>query len=99
MSDLAERRRQAAGCTRGTAAVGPQLLVTLGATAAQALLGTSFRLTQNRGEVLAYAELPLVATIHPSAVPRGPKDRQAEMFDDLVADLELAGRTVQLPTR
>jgi uracil-DNA glycosylase len=76
------------------AAVGPQLLVTLGATAAKALLGTSFRLTQHRGEVLEYAQLPLVATIHPSAVLRGPKDRQAEMFDDLVADLELAGRTV-----
>lgn len=76
------------------AAVGPQLLVTLGATAAKALLGSSFRLTQHRGEVLAYAELPLVATIHPSAVLRGPKDRQAEMFDDLVADLQLAGRTV-----
>ncbi len=76
------------------AAVGPQLLVTLGATAAKALLGSSFRLTQHRGEVLVYAELPLVATIHPSAVLRGAKDRQAEMFDDLVADLQLAGRTV-----
>jgi uracil-DNA glycosylase len=76
------------------AAVGPQLLVTLGATAAKALLGTSFRLTQHRGEVLEYAQLPLVATIHPSAVLRGPKDRKAEMFDELVADLELASRTV-----
>jgi uracil-DNA glycosylase len=74
------------------AAVGPQLLVTLGSTAAKALLGTSFRLTQHRGEVLAYENRPLVATIHPSAVLRGPKDRQAEMFDELVADLELAGR-------
>ncbi|MGH3806097.1 MAG: uracil-DNA glycosylase family protein, partial [Pseudonocardiaceae bacterium] len=78
------------------AAVDPRLLVTLGATAAKALLGTSFRLTQHRGELLAYADLPLVATIHPSALLRGPKDRQAEMFDDLVADLELAGRTVEL---
>jgi len=74
------------------ATVGPQLLVTLGSTAAKALLGTSFRLTQHRGEVLEYASRPLVATIHPSAVLRGPKDRQAEMFDALVADLELAGR-------
>jgi uracil-DNA glycosylase family protein len=77
------------------AAVGPRVLVTLGATAAKALLGASFRLTQHRGEVLAYAELPMVATIHPSAVLRGPKDRQAEMFDELVADLELADRTVR----
>lgn len=77
------------------AAVGPRLLVTLGATAAKALLGTSFRLTQHRGEVLTYADLPLVATIHPSAVLRGPKDRQAEMFDELVDDLKLAARTAR----
>lgn len=89
------------------AAVHPRLLVTLGATAAKALLGTSFRLTQHRGEVLEYADLPLVATIHPSAVLRGPKERQAEMLDELVADLELAGRVAgaansgigQLPAR
>jgi uracil-DNA glycosylase len=74
------------------AAVRPRLLVTLGATAAKALLGASFRLTQHRGEVLTYADLPLVAAIHPSAVLRGPKDRQAEMFDALVADLKLAAR-------
>lgn len=80
-------------------AVHPKLLVTLGATAAKALLGTSFRLTQHRGEVLSYADLPLVATIHPSAVLRGPKDRQAEMLDELVADVELAGRTVKLSAR
>jgi DNA polymerase len=50
--------------------VRPQLLVTLGATAAKALLGPSFRLTQHRGELLEYENLPLVATIHPSAKPR-----------------------------
>jgi DNA polymerase len=72
----------------------PQLLVTLGATAAKALLGPSFRLTQHRGEILEYTGLPLVATIHPSAVLRGPKERQAQMFDELVADLKLAGQAV-----
>ena len=76
------------------AAVRPQLLVTLGATAAKALLGSSFRLTQHRGAILGYGALPLVATIHPSAVLRGPKDRRAEMLDELVTDLELAGRSV-----
>ncbi|MBV9160743.1 MAG: UdgX family uracil-DNA binding protein [Pseudonocardiales bacterium] len=85
------------------ASIRPRLLVTLGATAAKALLGTSFLLTRHRGEVLEYGNLPLVATIHPSAVLRGPKDRQAEMLDELVADLELAGRTTagigQLPAR
>lgn len=76
------------------AAVRPQLLVTLGATAAKALLGSSFRLTQHRGEILEYRTLPLVATIHPSAVLRGPQESRAEMFDGLVADLELAERAV-----
>jgi DNA polymerase len=70
----------------------PQLLVTLGATAAQALLGRSFRLTKHRGEILQYESLPLVATIHPAAVLRGPKERQAEMLEELAADLELAWR-------
>lgn len=76
-------------------AVGPKLLVTLGATAAKALLGTSFRLTQHRGEILKYADLPLVATIHPSAVLRGPKDRRTEMFNGLVTDLKLAAGTIR----
>jgi uracil-DNA glycosylase len=74
-------------------AVRPQLLVTLGATAAKALLGSSFRLTHHRGEVLEYQNSPLVATIHPSAVLRGPEERRKEAFGELVADLALAGRT------
>jgi DNA polymerase len=75
------------------ALIRPRLLVTLGATAAKALLGAPFRLTRHRGEVLEYESLPLVATIHPSAVLRGPQERQAEMLEELVADLELAART------
>jgi len=74
-------------------AVGPKLLVALGATAAKSLLGSSFRLTHHRGELLEFDGLPLVATIHPSAVLRAPEERRDEMFDGLVADLELAGRT------
>ncbi|MPZ67551.1 MAG: UdgX family uracil-DNA binding protein [Pseudonocardiaceae bacterium] len=77
-------------------AIEPQLLVTLGATAAKSLLGTSFRLTHHRGELLecsAVPGVPLLATVHPSAVLRAPEDRRDEMLDGLVADLELAGRT------
>jgi DNA polymerase len=77
--------------------VRPQLLVTLGATAAKALLGPPFRLTQHRGELLEYQNLPLVATIHPSAVLRGPKELQTESFEGLAADLELAGRALMRP--
>jgi DNA polymerase len=74
-------------------AVRPRVLVTLGATAAKALLGSSFRLTRHRGEVLEYRALPLVATIHPSAVLRRSEEDRAAAFDELVADLEIASRT------
>jgi uracil-DNA glycosylase len=61
--------------------VRPDALVVLGATAAKALLGSSFRLTQARGRPVEsdLAEL-VTATIHPSAILRAPDDeaRQAE---------------------
>ena len=61
--------------------VKPEALVLLGATAAKALLGSSFKVTQHRGELLDSDLAPIVtATIHPSAILRGPDDatRQAE---------------------
>jgi uracil-DNA glycosylase family protein len=75
----------------------PEVVVVLGATAAKALLGPSFRVTRSRGELLpwprssAYAEdFPVssghvVATFHPSAVLRAD-DRDAA-YADLVSDL------------
>ena len=77
------------------ATVRPTVLVTLGATAAKALLGSSFRLTRHRGELLEFEGLPLLATVHPSAVLRTPEERREEAFDGLVADLVLAGRTAE----
>ena len=77
------------------ATVRPRVLVTLGATAAKALLGSSFRLTRHRGELLEFEGLPLLATVHPSAVLRTPEERREEAFDGLVADLVLAGRTAE----
>ena len=61
--------------------VEPEALVFLGATAAKALLGSSFRVTQHRGELLDSDLAPVVAaTIHPSAILRQRDDpsRQAE---------------------
>jgi uracil-DNA glycosylase len=61
--------------------VDPDALVFLGATAAKALLGSSFRVTQHRGELLESGLAPVVAaTIHPSAILRQRDDpsRQAE---------------------
>lgn len=75
---------------RELAAVSPQVLVALGATAAKALLGPSFRVTKQRGEPLEWNERLLVATVHPSAVLRAPDERRAEEFDGLVADLRVA---------
>ena len=55
--------------------VGPQAVVLLGATAAKAILGSSFRVTKQRGELLDSDLAPLVsATIHPSAILRAPDD-------------------------
>jgi uracil-DNA glycosylase family protein len=61
-------------------AVRPEALVLLGATAAKALLGSSFRVTRHRGELLDTELAPIVsATIHPSAILRGPpEDREWE---------------------
>jgi uracil-DNA glycosylase len=71
------------------AVVKPRVLVLMGATAGQSLLGKSFRVTQSRGKPIEsdLAEL-VIATIHPSAVLRSD-DREA-MFAGLVDDLRLA---------
>ena len=62
------------------AVIEPRVIVCLGATAAQALLGKAFRVTQSRGKVLRpWGDVPLVvATVHPSSVLRSPAgDREA----------------------
>jgi uracil-DNA glycosylase len=73
--------------------VKPRVLVLLGATAAQSVMGKSFRVTQHRGEALEsdLAEL-VTATIHPSAVLRAD-DREA-MFHGLVRDLRFVASAV-----
>ena len=73
------------------AAVSPALVVCLGATAAQALLGTGFRVTKGRGRVLkAEGGYPVLATLHPSAILRGPSDARDRAYAELVADLRCA---------
>ena len=60
----------------------PRMLICLGATAAQALLGRSFRVTRDRGRLIDSPLAPMVlATIHPSAILRAADDesRQVEM--------------------
>jgi DNA polymerase len=72
------------------AAVRPSVICCLGATAAQAMLGRSFRVTKDHGTFVALADGRIAtATIHPSAVLRAPSDERDGMFDGLVADLRL----------
>jgi uracil-DNA glycosylase len=55
--------------------VQPRVMVCLGATAAQALLGRKFRVSQQRGEFVASPLAPRVlATVHPSSLLRAPDD-------------------------
>jgi uracil-DNA glycosylase family protein len=74
--------------------VGPSAVVLLGATAAQAVLGPSIRVTETAGRLIesGLAEM-VIATIHPSAVlrARSADDRDA-MLERLVGDLRLVAR-------
>jgi len=72
--------------------VKPKLLVCLGATAAQAIFGPSFRVTRERGKVLSSRFAPKVlATVHPSSLLRQPDEesRQRE-YKRFVLDLRTA---------
>jgi DNA polymerase len=83
------------------AAVQPRVLVCLGATAAQALFGRDFRITQSRGQWLDSTLAPKVmATVHPSAILRAPDSeaRHAAMRQ-FVADLRLVARALEARTR
>ena len=79
------------------ATVRPRLIVCLGATAAQALLGASFRVSIDRGRVMERPGLPpIIATVHPSAILRAPDEesRHAEM-EAFVADLKIVARRLK----
>ncbi|WP_433798845.1 UdgX family uracil-DNA binding protein [Actinomycetospora sp. CA-084318] len=75
------------------ALVRPHVVVTLGATAGKALLGSSFRITSERGEAREWEGTTLVPTIHPSAILRADPARGQdgdEMRAGFVADLRVA---------
>jgi uracil-DNA glycosylase len=74
------------------AQVRPLIVVLLGSTAAQALLGRSFRVTRQRGELFDSPLGPrLMATVHPSAILRSPDEVSREHArQQLVADLRIA---------
>ena len=78
--------------------VEPRLLVCLGATAATALLGSGFRVTQQRGQLLdsetAVGRRRVLATIHPSAVLRAQSDDREAAYAGLVEDLKVAAGAI-----
>jgi DNA polymerase len=72
------------------ALVRPRMLVCLGATAAQALLGKTFKVSRQRGEFVVSSLAPLVtATVHPSSILRAQDDEtRREEMRQFVADLK-----------
>lgn len=79
------------------AVVRPRIIVCLGATAAQALMGRDFRVTQHRGEFLKSELAPFVmATVHPSAILRMPDENEKkEEMKRFIADLKKASKALK----
>jgi DNA polymerase len=79
------------------AAVSPRVLVALGATAAQSLLGRGFRVTKERGVPVESDLAPaVVATVHPSSILRAAgEDARREAYDGFVADLRAVARLLR----
>jgi DNA polymerase len=78
------------------AVVQPRLVVCLGATAAQSLLGSSFRVSVDRGRIFESGHpVPIMATVHPSSLLRmpDPETKKLEM-QRFIADLRIAARFV-----
>ena len=65
--------------------VDPALVVCLGAVAAKAILGNTFKVTEHRGEVMTPPRYRVLATVHPSAILRDPDRERA--YDAFVDDL------------
>jgi DNA polymerase len=74
------------------AAVRPRLIVLLGATAAQSLMGPAFRVIRSRGEVMpSTLGIPIMATVHPSSILRAADHASREVaMASFVADLRVA---------
>jgi DNA polymerase len=73
----------------------PRVLVCLGATAAQALLGRDFRVSRQRGE-LVESDLAenVIATVHPSSILRADDETREQEYRELVRDLEKVAKLI-----
>jgi DNA polymerase len=81
--------------------VQPDVIVCLGATAAQALFGSKYRLTQERGKFVAHSwARQATSTIHPSAILRAPDDEQRKLaYRNFVEDLVKVSAAVRAASR
>lgn len=82
--------------------VRPRVLVCLGSTAAQALIGRSFKVSRQRGEFVTSSLAPrVIATVHPSSILRAPDDDQRRLeMSKFVDDLSrVAGELESVPRR
>ncbi len=72
------------------ALIRPEIIVCLGATAAQSVFGRDYRLTKERGQFVEHAWAPhATSTVHPSAVLRAPDEEQRHLeYQNFVADLK-----------
>lgn len=78
------------------ARIQPELVVCLGATAVQALLGSRYRVMRDRGTLLPFGEdRQALITTHPSAVLRVPGEDRKAAFEALVSDLKIAGEAAR----
>ncbi len=74
----------------------PKVIVCLGATAAQSLLGRGFRVTKQRGRIMSFGDdIQIAATVHPSSILRAPdaesRHREMQLF---IADLRVIAKFV-----
>jgi DNA polymerase len=80
------------------AAVDPELIVPLGATAVRVLLGPDVRVTKQRGQLItqdtALGAWRFVPTVHPSSILRGPSSARHEAYEAFVADLRTAAQAL-----
>ncbi len=76
--------------------VKPEVVVALGATAAQALMGPAFRVTLSHGKAITVPwAKAFVATVHPSSILRAPPETRAEQRAQFLADLKVVAKLLR----
>ncbi len=98
--NAAEKKASHPFFEREVALIGPKVILCLGGTAAKALIGKAFKITQERGEWREGPQgIPTLATYHPSYILRVQgmsPDSGAQLKQDFVADLSRAARRAGL---